>query len=63
MILKKDQNFEEKLNFCLENDMRNLVNINASSGKSTGLHFLMGYFCRKYVMLELKSKEELCREK
>ena len=24
---------------------------------------LMGYFCRKYVMFELKNTEELCREK
>ena len=28
------QNFEEKLTFCLRNDMRNLVNFNASSGKA-----------------------------
>ena len=27
------QNFEEKLTFSLKNDMRNLVNFNASSGK------------------------------
>ena len=34
MTLKKDPNFEEKLTFCLKNDMRNLVNFNASCGKS-----------------------------
>ena len=34
MILKKDPNFEEKLTFCLKNDMRNLVDFNASCGKS-----------------------------
>ena len=28
------QNFEEKLTFCLRNDMRNLVNFIASSGKA-----------------------------
>ena len=39
MTLKKDQNFEEKLTFCLKNGMRNLVNFNVSSGKSENLHF------------------------
>ena len=39
MTLKSDLNFEEKLTFCLKNDMRNLVNFNASSGKSENLHF------------------------
>ena len=50
MTLKKDSNFEEKLFFCLKNDMKNLVNFNLSSGKSESLV----YFCRKYVMFELK---------
>ena len=40
MTLKIDPNFEEKLSFCLENDMRNLVNFNASSGKSENLYFV-----------------------
>ena len=39
MTLKKDPNFEEKLAFCLKNEMRNLVNFNMSSGKSENLHF------------------------
>ena len=39
MTLKKDPNFEEKLTFCLQNDMRNLVNFNPSSAKSENLHF------------------------
>ena len=39
MALKSDPNFEEKLTFCLKNDVRNLVNFNASSGKSENLHF------------------------
>ena len=34
MTLKSDPNFEEKLTFCLKNDKRNLVNINASKVKS-----------------------------
>ena len=37
--LKSDPNFEETLNFCLKNNMRNLVNFSASSGKSENLHF------------------------
>ena len=39
MTLKKGPNFEEKLTFYLKNDMMNLVNFNASSGKSKNLHF------------------------
>ena len=36
MILRKDPNFEE-LAFRLKNDMRNLMNFNASSEKSENL--------------------------
>ena len=39
MTLKTDPNFEEKLTFCLKNDMKNLVNFKASSGKSANVHF------------------------
>ena len=39
MTLKNGPNFEEKLTFHLKNDMRNLVNFNASSGKTENLHF------------------------
>ena len=39
MTLKSDPNFEEKLTFCLKNDMRNLVNFNLNSRKSKNLHF------------------------
>ena len=53
MILKSDPDFEEKLAFCLKNDVRNLVvNFNASSGNDENLHFDR-LFCRKYVMVEL----------
>ena len=37
--LKRNPNFEEKLSFCLKNDMRNLVNFNTNSGKSENLHY------------------------
>ena len=39
ITLKSDAKFEEKLTLGSKNDMRNLVNFNASSGKSGNLHF------------------------
>ena len=39
MRLKSDAKFEEKLTLDSKNDMRNLVNFNASSGKSGNLHY------------------------
>ena len=39
MTLKSDAKFEEKLALGSKNDMRNLVNLNVSSGKSENLHF------------------------
>ena len=41
MTLKSDAKFEEKLTLGSKNDMRNLVNFNASSGKSDNLHLDM----------------------
>ena len=39
MRLKNDAKFEEKLTLGSKNNMSNLVNFNASSGKSESLHF------------------------
>ena len=39
MTLKSDAKFEKKLTLGSKNDMRNLLNFNASSGKSENLHF------------------------
>ena len=39
MTLKSDAKFEEKLTLGSKNDMRNLVNFNASTSKSENLHF------------------------
>ena len=39
MTLKSYVKFEEKLTLGSKNDMRNLVNLNASNGKSENLHF------------------------
>ena len=40
MTLEENQNFEEKLAFCLNNGTRNLVNFNSSNGKSENLNFI-----------------------
>ena len=39
MTLKSDVKFEEKLTLSSKNDMKNLVNFNATSSKSQNLHF------------------------
>ena len=39
MTLKSDANFEEKLTLGSKNNIRNLMNYNASSGRSENLHF------------------------
>ena len=39
MKLKSDGKFEKKLTLNSKNDLRNLVDFNASSGKSENLHF------------------------
>ena len=39
MTLKSEANFEGKLTLGSKNDMRNLVNFDASTGNSENLHF------------------------
>ena len=39
MTMKSDAKIEEKLSLGSKNDMRILVNFNASSGKSENFHF------------------------
>ena len=39
MTLNSNSNFEEKFDFRLNNDMRNLVNFNANCGKSENVYF------------------------
>ena len=39
MTLKIDAKFAEKLTVGFKSDIRNLVNFNASSGKSENVHF------------------------
>ena len=59
MTLKSDAKFEEKLTLGSKNDMRNLVNFNASSGKSENLHFDLLLLSIAYKVLAKKSAEEL----
>ena len=39
MTLKSHAKFKEKLTLGSKNDMKNLMNVNVSSGKSENLHF------------------------
>ena len=50
MTLKSDVKFEEKLTLSSKNYMRDLVNFNASSGKSDNLHFDMLLSARVYYV-------------
>ena len=60
--LKSDWNWEEKLTFCLKNDMNNLVNFNSSSEKSENLHF-DGIFLSKELCNVYAKKVDTSREK
>ena len=53
MTLKSDAKFEERLTCGLENGMRNLANFHRALG-SVKIGTLMGYFCPKQKMYELK---------
>ena len=59
MALKNDSKLEEKLTICSKNNMMNLVNFNASSGKSENLHFDVLLLSKVYCFSQ-KSSEELC---
>ena len=61
-MLKIGSSLEGKMTFGFINDMRVLVNFTRAI-KSLKIYTLMGPFCRKYEMFELKSTQELCREK
>ena len=59
MRLKNDAKVEEKLNLGSKNDMINLENFNANSGKSTNLHFDLLFLLKIYYVCVQKSTEEL----
>ena len=60
MILKSDTKFEEKMTLGSKNDMRNLVNFNASSRKLENLHFDLLILSKEYSACAKKSTEGLC---
>ena len=53
MTLKSDEKFKEKLTLGSENDMRNLLNFNASDGKSENFHFDV-LLCQQHIKFQLK---------
>ena len=59
MTLNSDPNFEEKLTFCLKNDMNNPVNFNSSSGRSEIVHF-DGIFLSKVCNVWAKKIQTSC---
>ena len=60
MTLKSDAKIEEKLTSGSKNDMKNSMNVNASSA-NLKIWTLMCYFCRKYIMFEpKKGREVIC---
>ena len=59
MTLKSDAKFEEKLTLDSKNDMRNLVNFNASSGKSENLHFGVILLLKVYYV-SVKKVQRIC---
>ena len=54
MKVESDAKFEEKLAPGFKNDMANLVNFNASSGKSENLHFDALLLSIAYIKFQLK---------
>ena len=50
MTLKSNAKFEEKLTLGPKNDIRNLVNFNASSGKYENLHFAVLLLLKVYYV-------------
>ena len=59
VTMKSDAKFEGKLTLGFKNDRKNLVNTNVSSG-CLKICTLIGYFCRKQVIFELKKIQRDC---
>ena len=60
MTLKSDVKFEEKLTLGSKNDMRNLVNFNASRGKSYNLHLEVLLLSKVYMLEQKKDRGVMC---
>ena len=54
MKLESDAKFEEKLTFGLENNIKNLANFHQNTRASLKIGTLMGFFCAKLKIFELK---------
>ena len=54
MTVESDAKFEEELALDFKNDMTNLVNFNANSGKSENLHFDVLLLSIAYIKFQPK---------
>ena len=54
MKLKRDTKFGEESTCRFNIDIRNLTNFDLNTQKSQKIFILMGFFCAKYILLELK---------
>ena len=54
MTVESDTKFEEKLALGFKNDMMNVVNFNASSGKNENMHFDVLLLSIAYIKFQLK---------
>ena len=59
MRVESDAKFEEKLALGFKNDMVNLVNFNASSGKSENSHFDELPLSIAYIKFQLKKRRRV----
>ena len=59
MRVESDAKFDEKLALGFKNDMMNLVNFNASSGKSENLHFEVLLLSIAYIKFQLKKRRRV----
>ena len=60
MILKSDAKFAEKLNCCLENDMKNSANFHQSTRKCQNWNFDKILFVQSKKCMSLKFTVEIC---
>ena len=58
MAVESDAKFEEKLALGFKNDMTNLVNFNASSGKSENSYFDVLLLSIPYIKFQLKNRKK-----
>ena len=58
MAVESDAKFEEKLALGFKNDMTNLVNFNASSGKSENSYFDVLLLSIPYIKFQLRNRKK-----